>query len=516
MIVALEALAHMRQYTKTRPDATTYTSLISTVARKSTRTSGAKDPDIAFALMDEMIHLQIRPNGMTYCALIDVCGRCRRSDLALKVLRMMLRRRRLPSSKASSHDPIHRSKTRPKKGRSETSIPKGDMSTTLNPPPNYHEVGAWTAAINACGKSGRIDTAIRLFYTMQKFEVTPNVITCGCLMDCLLRRNYFQYSSTPSLSEGRWYVNELLDILRFMKEQGIVPTEVMYTSLMRHAESMTVLENIIEGNKRRKNRRGEIISFVDGDSTLSPLQLEQSSPIKRILDTQASTKAIDLYTQLMLSLISPSSNSSSATVSTNKGSDSKSTLLKVFLVFQQMRAAGTEPDLASYNALLGACSRAGDISRFFDVLKRIHNDGLIPDNTSWKEMVRGIGKTSDVAGVIEMWKWALSYRGIESGNSLIQTWIPNIDAFEALLQACWKRATNDVSMEERRRLFQFIKNFYLEAKDKKVGNMGLNTINIDLIHSSRKAMPIITEVYTTLGIPFHYHSNLTFVSSSIK
>jgi hypothetical protein len=28
--------------------------------------------------------LKIRPNGMTYCALIDVCSRCRRSDLALK------------------------------------------------------------------------------------------------------------------------------------------------------------------------------------------------------------------------------------------------------------------------------------------------------------------------------------------------------------------------------------------------------------------------------------------------
>ncbi len=47
---------------------------------------------LAFNLFDEMINeYHIKPNGMTYCALIDVCGRCGRSDLALKGLRMMLR-----------------------------------------------------------------------------------------------------------------------------------------------------------------------------------------------------------------------------------------------------------------------------------------------------------------------------------------------------------------------------------------------------------------------------------------
>ena len=84
-------------------------------------------------------------------------------------------------------------------------------------------MGAWTAAISACGKSGRIDTAIRLFNTMKKFGVRPNVITCGCLMDCLLRRNYYHYSAAPaSISEGHWYVDEVLDILSFMKEESIV------------------------------------------------------------------------------------------------------------------------------------------------------------------------------------------------------------------------------------------------------------------------------------------------------
>ena len=148
------------------PDARTYTSLISTVARRQSSSKwrqfttdskveqfhGARDPDMAFSLLEDMKADKLPPNGVTYCALIDVCGRCARPDLALKGLRMMLA------------------------GRKE------DMS---NEYPD--EVGAWTAAIDACGKSSRVDTAIKLFHTMERFGSKPNAVTCGSLMDCLLK-----------------------------------------------------------------------------------------------------------------------------------------------------------------------------------------------------------------------------------------------------------------------------------------------------------------------------------------
>lgn len=49
-----------------------------------------KDPDQACALLHCMIGDGIVPNGVTYCALIDVCGRCGRTDLALPGLPLML------------------------------------------------------------------------------------------------------------------------------------------------------------------------------------------------------------------------------------------------------------------------------------------------------------------------------------------------------------------------------------------------------------------------------------------
>lgn len=43
------------------------------------RSGGENDPDMAFALLNRMMNEGITPNGVTYCALIDVCSRCRRN-----------------------------------------------------------------------------------------------------------------------------------------------------------------------------------------------------------------------------------------------------------------------------------------------------------------------------------------------------------------------------------------------------------------------------------------------------
>jgi pentatricopeptide repeat protein len=57
-------------------DTCTYTTLIATVTRKASAASRANDPIMAFLFLQEMQALHIRPNGMTYSALVNVCGRC--------------------------------------------------------------------------------------------------------------------------------------------------------------------------------------------------------------------------------------------------------------------------------------------------------------------------------------------------------------------------------------------------------------------------------------------------------
>lgn len=244
------------------PDAQTYTILISTVARKpwncwerrDVRSGGEKDPDQAFALLQRMIGDGIIPNGVTYCALIDVCGRCSRTDLALAGLRLMLKQKSQGREMESAYN----------------------RQTLL-----FNEVGAWTAAINACGKTRRTDTAIRLFRTMQKYGVKPNSVTCGCLADCLLKAIPIRMTET-------------LEVLQYMKYEKLTPTEVMFTS------QIGILSKLADKSVIRKN--GLKVKIID--------KLHESRH-RNLSSSETSTQeAINLYSELMRLLINDGNDSS--------------------------------------------------------------------------------------------------------------------------------------------------------------------------------------------------------------
>jgi len=210
---------------------------------------------------------------------------------------------------------------------------------------------------------------------------------------------------------------------------------------------------------------------------------------------QPPTKALEIYTELILTLLSPttttdvttsspnaaafdgfgSSSSTrngrstsrsitetntpqqqSTTTTTRRSEEANSLLLKAFLVFQEMKASGSDPDLACYNALLQACAQAGDTDHLFDVMRRIQGDGFHPNAKSWREMLRGAAKArrSDVAE--EVWEKALRYGGDSISDSSRwghrftqrhhhhggeEHWIPNVDAFEALISAYIRQAS---------------------------------------------------------------------------
>ena len=485
---ALDAFHRMKEL-GIQPDARTYTSLISTVGRRATKSSGARDPDLAFSFMQEMMSSNIRPNGMTYCALIEVCGRCRRSDLALKGVRMMLRQKaqeqreaRNTTSNNFHENDIHESRNSKKPLRVKNVL--------------FNEVGAWTSAINACGKAGRLDTAIRLFHTMSKFGAKPNTVTCGCLADCLLRAN-------PSR------VADTLDVLRYMKDEGIEPSEVMYTSLISSAGQLTKIENEIAGNLRRKNRKGELITVP--------------SPTfdKSLFENDPNAKAIELYTGLMWSLMKGgdiksqgvSNNISSSdkmtpnrinsVQNTNNNLEADNHLVKVFLVFQEMKAAGATADVACYNALLRACARSGDVSRIKDVLRRMKNDGLCPNHTSWREAIRGAAKARKSDTAEEFWQMALTYEHAFDDQEQ-DKWKPGLEEFDALILSFVRDAMDITSPKtniEKSRLFLKVIEKYLRIlKPNKDDDDHLQLVNVDIehVHQNQRIMSNVLNAIISL------------------
>ena len=393
---ALQAKEWLLNDARLKPDARTYTTLIATVARKASKASGAFDPTLAFSLLQEMNqHPSAQPNGMTYSALIDVCGRCQRADLAVKGLRLMLQQKN--EEEEQLQKTTHRQRTR---GQEDS----GKKYTLQN------EVGAWTAAINALGKDGRLESAMRVFYSMPNFGVQPNTVTCGCLMDCLLRH-------------GR--TADSLDLLRYMKREGIKPSEVMYTSLMTSAESLVEMEN--KHRPSPQSRRREVTADDDDD-----------------VNSEGDSKAIELYSALMKTIAEQEKKN-------GDNNKAESVMLKVFLVLQEMRGAGAEPDLACYNAVLRACSRAGDVCRAWEVLQTMQQEGITPGETTWREMLRTAGRARKSAFAEQVWRAALEQRKSLEKGAEERRWKPTVVAFSLLVTAYLREAVDFHSDYETKR-----------------------------------------------------------------
>ena len=448
-----------------RPDARTYTILIGTVANKasSSYSYGTHDPSLAFQLLEEMkTKHNIAPNPLTYSALIDVCGRCKRSDLALKALRLMLRdERMLKQMKANGNNNNNNAKN-------------NAMNSAWE---QQQTVGAWTAAINACGKTGRIDTALKLFFvSMPRFKVKPNVITCSCLLDSLLK-------------EGK--TADSLEVLRYMKTHNLSPSEYIYTSFMNYASRLAGLEQ----NKQRNNRRYDQSQNLDdsngatnrpwpslsvsytvdqeGENSSGSTETSYSSKNSKVDGNEGDpTKAVDIYSELMSILITPTAKktqkrspqsttpaASNSTVSPFTAQETPVTtsneLYQVAMVFREMKASGVIPDLGSYNTLLRSCSNSGDIDRAQEVLKEILDPGndLEPNDRTWRAVLRTAGKAKRSDIVLQTWKYAVADMG---GGSNEKDSTPNRSGAKASSSSSpkkpKKRKSNNLSLQTFRTL----------------------------------------------------------------
>jgi pentatricopeptide repeat protein len=468
--VALEIKEQMER-AELRPDARTYTTLIATVARKASSISGAHDPTPAFEIHQEMKLRNVRPNGMTYSALIDVCARCRRADFALKGLRSML------DQKAQE--------------RKELDLAP-DAKYTLT-----SEVGAWTSVINACGKCDRLDSAIRLFYAMPKFGVYPNTVTCGCLTDSLLKH-------------GR--TAETLEVLRYMKRHNIVPSAVMYTSLMISAGRLVQFEK----NKQPTDfRRTDTTTVLGGN--LAAEQEKNAIPV----DESGETKAIEVYTELIISLMQgggrPRSDGGGGEPRSNVGApqdregDWSTDIFKVFLVFQEMKAAGASPDLACYNALLKTCAIAGDVQRAEAVLQQLlAEEDLEPNDKSFRDTMRAASKAQHSDSALSTWKTALAYRGSEK-----KQWTPSVESLLALVQTLVGCASDDSGGSSRdafarRGLYYLVVNLYTGVMSSakrflltEAHRMGMDRVNQEQMLHDPRIMLLFLQAAVAVGNGSH-------------
>jgi len=320
------------------------------------------------------------------------------------------------------------------------------------------------------------------------------------------------------LRNGR--VSESLDVLQYMEYQGIAPSEVMYTSLITSAGKLVELENKKKWQyeKRLRQKQAEVEAAADEQDTKRTNSTEFG-----MSSNSGEDKAIKVYTELMKSVMrgTPKRVTAAASTSTTtvdlssnespnkqttkwitKGDEEESTtlLFKVFLIYQEMKAAGAKPDLACYNALLRACARAGDIGRSQDVMDQIQSSGLEPNDRSWREMIRTAGKArrSDVAE--STWEAALDYRGSNDEHKKPVKWEPSVETFCALVFAYLRHASSlDPNNDQLQRQSLYEKVVFMYKDILKVNNrLGADMIDENRLHANKRTMLMVLRAVVVL------------------
>ena len=109
----------------------------------------------------------------------------------------------------------------------------------------------------------------------------------------------------------------------------------------------------------------------------------------------------------------------------------------------------------SYNVLLRACARAGDVTRAGDVMREIQASPRLenPSDRSWRECLRAAATARQADDAERIWREGISYH---REHRLVvdepqQRWIPSVQSLQALLMAYIREADATVDDLERKR-----------------------------------------------------------------
>lgn len=154
--------------------------------------------------------------------------------------------------------------------------------------------------------------------------------------------------------------------------------------------------------------------------------------------SKTAPRAIDVYTELMKSMMRTSSSTMDLNTvtsgSTNTTAAKQSMLLKVFLVFQEMKGAGCIPDVTCYNSLLRACARAGDVMKAQDVVREMESNGILANDVTWKQLLKAAARSKSSYSAEQTWNLATN------ATSSTYQWKPDMEALEALIASYWGEA----------------------------------------------------------------------------
>jgi len=404
------ALAVYRSFGRYRlaPDRWTFNALVAVAARDL-----SAPLSVAFAVRNEMRKAGSPPDAFTYSALVDACAQRGDTAAAFTVVAEMRAAGVEPNAHTMSSLVFAC-------GSAGDVVRARQVLNSMRPA--QRSVHAYTAVVDAAAKRGRLDVAFDVFTDMHAVGIAANAHTYSTLID--------------GCCKARAFV-AVADVFGRMRAAGLTPDVTSYTSLLKALAdgfpSSILLPpsgaapatggpasgtgvggkpspGVVEGAAGTATGGAPAEPSSAAAARPAPTVVAPSSPaapsLKTRSDAAAATSTND-DTDASFASAPPASGTppSAATFGSTAGHRNavravgEDRLLRVFLCFADMRAAGVEPDRVTYNVLLNACAvaRAGP-ERAMAIFDAMVAEGISPDVISYTSLIKAICASAPTAG----------------------------------------------------------------------------------------------------------------------
>lgn len=310
----------------------------------------------AFRLFDSMKVLGLRPNLVTYNAVIDACGKGGvEFNQVLAIFDEMVRNR-IPPDRITFNSLLA---VCSRNGSWETAR---DMFNEMVYRGIERDLFTYNTLLDAVCKGGQMDMALEIMSEMSAMNLMPNVVTYSTLID--------GYAKAGRLDDA-------LNLFDEMKVLGIQLDRVSYNTLLATYAKLGRFEDALNVcEEMKKSGIGKDVVTYNA-----------------LLDGYGKQGKYDKMKYLYKEMKKESVFPNLLTYSTLIDAFSKGGLYKEALeVFMEFKQAGLKPDVVMYSALIDALCKNGMVELTVQLLDEMTREGIRPNVVTYNSIIDAFGK----------------------------------------------------------------------------------------------------------------------------
>ena len=364
-----------------RPNSITCSSLVDACLK-------AGKVDEAFEIVHDMRNLGIKLTEVTYTSLISELTRLKQLDRILEVFLneqdnvapIPIKRKGKPVFPTSaqtltlgidmSNDDINRDLP------NLSNSTMGQLTSILESLPNLNS-GAASAILTMLRLTELLDAALTVSVSMTEISEADTYLIMKSI------------ENSKDINSFSQWIKDNLPI--YEDKSTYIPVYQLLEDVSNKRNNiLTFYQSIISSSSSSSNgttsvdKRGDKNVDLDYSSIISEYEA---------IRQKGEMPGEGIYKSLLKSIAQKSKIESSS--STKNGLESRqlrhNELFRLYLVFQEMRMAGIQPDAAIYNTLINACAGAGDLEKAFEAIEEMQADGLAPDVITYTSLIKACG-----------------------------------------------------------------------------------------------------------------------------